>query len=339
MTLRDDRLAVMRGMRAAARLHRDLDTAALRGASMRVDVFDAIIRSGAMLMFKPLDKLLGAYMREGAAKGVIITTRRPIGVQRFTAGHELGHMDMDHQPHADDENILRRAPVAGSYRDVPIEEREADAFASHFVLPRFLIEKHHHIHKLSPRDYENPQVAYQASLRFGASYAATLLAFERERLISRAQRDTMRTIQPRELKGDLVDDFEVENWINRDVWRLTEEDEGLVIEANRNDLFVLKLKEHKGSGYLWTFDELQRAGFVILKDESEALYAGRVGGPNRRYVLGDPSGLPDGSYTMREIRPFNPNDDAKSLTVHFRNVRSKDPGLYEPQLDGLLRAQ
>lgn len=339
MTLRDDRRAVLRGMRAASRLHRDFDTPNRLGDSMRIDVFDAIVRSGATLMFKPLDKLLGAFLREGAAKGIIITTRRPIGVQRFTAGHELGHMDMIHEPHADDENILRRAPIAGTYRNVPIQEREADAFASHFVLPRFLIEKYHHVHELLRRDYDNPQIVYQASLRFGASYAATLFAFEREKLISRSMRDEMRKIQPKELKRDLIDELQVDNWSDRDVWHLTEKDEGLVIEANRNDIFALKLNEHKGSGYLWTFDELQEAGFVILKDESEALYADRLGGPNSRYVIGDPSLLPDGCYTMRETRPFDPEDDVRSLTVYFRNVCSKDPGLYAPQLDSLMRVQ
>jgi len=339
MTLRDDRRAIMRGMRSAARLHRDLDTVAKLGPSMRIDVYGTIVRLGAMLMFQPLDKLLGAYMREDHAKGVIITTNRPTGVQRFTAGHELGHMHMDHEPHADDENILRRAPVAGTYRQVPMQEREADAFASHFLLPRFLIEKHHHAHRLVERDYENPQTVYQASLRFGASYAATLLAFERENLISRPMRDEMRKVQPKDLKRDLIDDLQVENWSNRDVWRLTEKDEGLVIEANRKDIFVLKLEEHKGAGYLWTFDELKDAGFVILKDESEAFHNNLLGGPNRRYVLGDPSALPDGSYTIRELRPFDPTDDAQSLTVHVRTAAGGDPGLYAPQLDGLLRTQ
>jgi cytosine/adenosine deaminase-related metal-dependent hydrolase len=61
MTLRNDRLAILKGMRAALRLHRDMATSDRLDRSFRVDVFDAITRSGAMLMFQPLDKLLGAY--------------------------------------------------------------------------------------------------------------------------------------------------------------------------------------------------------------------------------------------------------------------------------------
>ena len=143
MARSDDRSAILRGMKAAEKLHRDLGSRNTIGASVRIDVFGAIARSGAVLMFKPLDPLLGAFMREDSTKGVIVTLRRPIGVQRFTAGHELGHLILDHEPHADDDNILRRAPIEGTYAHVPMQEREADAFASNFLLPRFTISKLH----------------------------------------------------------------------------------------------------------------------------------------------------------------------------------------------------
>lgn len=340
MTLAADRRAILRGMKAATKLHRDMNTSDGNGGSVRVDVFDAIARAGAVLMFKPLDPLLGAYMKQGNAKGVIITTRRPIGIQRFTAAHELGHMTLDHEPHADDNNILRRGPLAaGTYKSVPVEEREADAFASHFLLPRTLIFKLHNQQDWGDPDYENPQTAYQASLRFGASYAATLLALEREDLISNSLRRRLEKVQPRELKAALVDGFGVANWVNRDVWRLTEKDEGAIVEANRNDLFLLKLTEHKSAGYLWTFDQLADAGFVVLKDEAEALSSGRIGGSTRRYVLGDPQQLPEGSYTIREARPWDAEDDPRSLTFHYRHSRSTEDGVYDRQMDRFLRAQ
>lgn len=338
MAVNQDRNAVLRGIKAATKLHRDLGTRVALKQSTRVDVFHAIARSGAVLMFKPLDPLLGAFMNEDGMMGVLITLQRPVGVQRFTAAHELGHLIMGHEPHADDNNILRRGPLAGKYSNVPIQEREADAFASHFLLPKFALSKLHNQQDWRPRSYENPHVIYQASLRLGASYDATVYALERDRVITKSLRQELLRIKPRNLKADLVDGHKIDGWMNRDVWRLTERDEGLVIEANRSDLFVLKLKEHSGSGYLWTFDELNDAGFVVLKDEAEAMFPGRIGGPRKRYVLGDPQSMAEGSYTLKETRPWNPDEDSNSVTFHYRHSVSREDGQYSPQLDKLIRA-
>lgn len=332
----DDRISILRGMRAAERLHRDLRSRQSMGASVLVDVFDTIARAGAVLMFKPLDPLLGAYMREGDLKGIMVTLRRPIGVQRFTAAHELGHLIMDHEPHADDDNILRRSPLEDRRSKVPPHEREADAFASNFLLPKFVLSKLHGQQKWELVDYHNPHTLYQASLRFGASYRATVFAYERDKIISRRWREELLKTQPRDLKAELVDGRNVEGWGNRDVWRLTEKDEGVVIEANREDLFVLKLKEHSGSGYLWTYDELKSAGFVVLKDVSEAIVPDRIGGVKQRYVIGETEGMSEGTFTLREARPWNPDIDVKLVTVHYRHAVSREDGQYSPQLARLV---
>ncbi len=331
----NDRLAILRGMKAAERLHRDLGSRKAMDRSVRVDVFSAIARAGAILMFKSLDPLLGAFMREGDLMGVMLTVRRPIGQQRFTGAHELGHLIMGHEPHADDEGILRRAPMEGSYAQVPEQEREADAFASNFLLPKFLLAKLHDQQSWDRRNYENPHTLYQASLRFGASYRATIQAYERDGFLSSRQRRTLVGVMPRDLKAELVDGHDVGDWRDRDVWRLTERDEGSVIEANRKDLFVLKLKEHGGSGYLWTYEELERAGFLVLKDEAEAMYPERIGGPRRRYILGEASALENGSYTLRERRPWRADDGVNQVTVHFRHALGRENGQYAPQLDRL----
>ena len=107
MTREADRLSILRGMKGAMRLLQDLgyDRGAKR--AQRVDVFDSIDRRGAALMFQPFDKLLGAFMIENGATGIILNTERPLGMQRFTAAHELGHLTLGHDPHADDEEILR----------------------------------------------------------------------------------------------------------------------------------------------------------------------------------------------------------------------------------------
>jgi hypothetical protein len=109
----DNRAAILTGAKAAHTLHRDLGIKEQieRAGGGRVDVFGAIAKLGATLMFQPLDKLLGAYL-PGDELGVLITTKRPLPVQRFTGAHELGHLYMRHEPSLDDENILRRAPFS-----------------------------------------------------------------------------------------------------------------------------------------------------------------------------------------------------------------------------------
>ena len=103
----DNRAAILAGAKAAHALHRDLGVRDLleRTTGGRVDVFGAIDKLGATLMFQPLDKLLGAYV-PAEEPGILITTQRTLPVQRFTGAHELGHLYMRHQPSLDDEGIL-----------------------------------------------------------------------------------------------------------------------------------------------------------------------------------------------------------------------------------------
>lgn len=345
MVSRSERDAILRGIRGAKRLQRDLGLDQGAARAQRVDVFGSIARMGAMLMFQPLEPLLGAFVREGGNAGVILSTRRPLGMQRFTAAHELGHLALGHDPQADDEGILRRAPWAGdgmgSAGRVPVspEEREADAFASYFLLPPYLMKEQMALQGWEPRHFERPGTVYQASLRFGTSYRATVFALEREHVIGRNLGQQLRRATPRDLKRALLVDFDLQNAQRMDVWHLTERDEGAVIEASRDDLFLLRLKEDSGSGYVWTFDELSDAGFVILRDGREPVPADRIGAPTVRRVLARAERPVARQLTVREVRPWAPNDDPQLLTLYCRTATSDEAGLFEPQREELLAAQ
>lgn len=337
MTPNEERRAILRGMRVAEKVHRDLGSRSAEGNG-RVDVFRTIVRSGAALMFQPLDPLLGAFAKENGVAGILITTRRPLGMQRFTAAHELGHLVLGHDPQADDDKILRRAPVVGGAKFVPREEREADAFASAFLLPKWLIATEMHRQGWTKFDLTNAAVVYQASLRFGASYSATVFALERENLITRTTRLRLLEVKPRQLKTALVPDFAPESWQRVDVWQLTERDEGTIVEASRDDLFLLRLRENGGSGYLWNFDELEAAGFVILRDGREPITPGAIGAPVVRRVLGQPRGIAAGTYRLLECRPWDPDDHPRTLTLHCSTATSYEKGLWQPERERLLQA-
>ncbi|MEQ8438044.1 MAG: ImmA/IrrE family metallo-endopeptidase [Ilumatobacter fluminis] len=72
----------------------------------KVPVFDLIEDRGIWLSFQPLDRLLGVYQRIGNVAGVAINVARPLAMQRFTAAHELGHHELGHESHVDDDSTI-----------------------------------------------------------------------------------------------------------------------------------------------------------------------------------------------------------------------------------------
>lgn len=336
----EERAAILKGMRAAMRLQRDLGLDKGDDRRCRIDVFGCIDRCGATLMFQPLDPLVGAFIREGTAAGILLSTRRPLGQQRFTAAHELGHLQLGHDPHADDERILRRGPIAGGngFSKTTRQEREADAFASYFLLPAWLITEQMAVHGWTTSGFAAPEIVYQASLRFGTSYSGAVYGLEREKVIDRRLRRELLKVQPRRLKRALLPDYPLQTTQGVDVWHLTERDEGAVIEAGRDDLFLLRLREDSGAGYVWTFDELQAAGFAILKDGREPISAGRIGAPTIRRVLARSDRPLSGTYRLQECRPWAPDDEPRALTLHCSTATSDRSGLFRPQLEELLAA-
>jgi Zn-dependent peptidase ImmA (M78 family) len=218
-------------------------------------------------MFQKLDKLLGAYI-PAEEPGVLITTQRPLPVQRFTGAHELGHLYMRHEPSLDDESILRRAPFSTT-SPAQRQEREADAFASMFLAPSWLLALIVQRQKWPAKMLADPATVYQASLRFGTSYTATCYVLERHKVINRTQRERLLSCEPKTIKQSLLHGYEPPDW-RSDVWLLTDRDEGALIEGGRNDVFVVRLHENSGAGYLWSFDELKAAGFALVTDDQEA---------------------------------------------------------------------
>jgi Zn-dependent peptidase ImmA (M78 family)/predicted secreted protein len=319
-------------MRAALRLQRDLGLDRGEARGQRIDVFGAIYRENVPLLFRKLEPLMGAYMRPGGNPGIILTTRRPLGQQRFTAAHELGHHILGHDPHADDDSILRRSPDrARDYSSLPAAEQEADAFASYFLVPDWLISTVMQRHGWTPQVLQNPEVVYQLSLRMGASYSATLFALARNKVLGSGMRQQLAQAKPGSIKRALLPDHPLASTHDVDVWTLTERDEGTLIEAGRDDLFVVKLREDTGAGYLWNFEELQTAGFGILRDGREQVANDTVGAPTIRHIVARAENSPPfGTYTAWERRPWAPEDDPKQWSFDYCPVFTHDAGLFRP---------
>lgn len=332
-----NRDAILKGAKAAHTLHRDLGMRETleRESGGRIDVFGAIAKLGATLMFQKLDKLLGAYI-PADEPGVLITTQRTLPVQRFTGAHELGHLYMRHEPSFDDESILRRAPFSATSRVGP-QEREADAFASMFLAPSWLVALIMQRHKWTAKMLTDPLTVYQLSLRLGTSYAATCHVLERHKAITRSNREDLLSVEPKAIKQKLLSGYEPPDW-RFDVWLLTHLDEGGFIEGGRNDTFVVRLKENSGAGYLWSFDELTAAGFAVVADDQEPDASDRVGGVLTRRVTARPSQRTQGKVTLEESRPWLPSKPLHQLHLQYDLRGPEEPGMWEPELRRLLEA-
>ena len=218
MTKRD---AVLEGAQAAARLLDQLGVRkAVEASGGSVDVFGALLALDTALVFRPLDGLLGACIR-GPVPGVVISTQRPLRIQRFTGAHELGHVVLGHTMSLDGPEILGRS---GGLRND--HEVAANSFASAFLLPKWALQMHAHRQGWNRKSMSDPHAVYQLSLRVGASFEATCIALERHGIINATTRRNLLNKPRREIKVELLDGFEIENYYP-DVWLLTERDEGL----------------------------------------------------------------------------------------------------------------
>lgn len=326
---RDYASAVRAGTMEAGRLHRAMNSRQLaEQEGAMVDIFAAIHALDVPLLLKPLRGLLGAYLSE-PIPGILVTTERPMSIQRFTAAHELGHFAMQHEPSLDDETILRRMPSSPEPTS-EYQEAEADAFAIAFMMPKSLIISHCMRQGWQTLHLGNPGHVYQLSLRLGASYEATYRTLRRYDLITHQTMVALGTIKPRDIKIALLRGYRPPDY-RGDVWRLTSRDAGTRIDGSRNDLFVVRVKEHSGSGYLWDFDQLRASGFAIVKDDREAEEEEEVGGPVVRRVTAAPIEAPRGSLELEEYRPWAPMPALNRLSLKF--------DLSGPELEGLSRAE
>lgn len=321
---------------AAGRLHHQLgsrDRVEHEGGN--IDVFGTILHLEVPLLLRPLKGLLGAYLRE-PTPGVLITTQRPLSIQRFTAAHELGHFRLDHDPSLDDDNILRRSPfVARPGYD--LQEVEADAFAVAFLIPRWLIAWHCNRQGWQAQSFTNPQIVYQLSLRLGASFEATWRTLHRYNLVTPRTARELGTVQVRSLKEALLEDYRPPDY-HRDVWLLTERDAGTSINGSRQDLFVLRLEEHSGGGYLWNTEELKQSGFVVVRDAREAVDAEGIGSPTFRRVTAVLEEAQRGRVSLGECRPWQQSDPLNRLELEYDLTGPEEEGLSRAERRRLLEA-
>ncbi len=309
---------------AAKRVHRGLDLEArVKEGGGQVDVFEVIAELDISLIFKPLDSALGLCLPK-PLRGIMITTRRGLHIQRFTAAHELAHVILDHEGSIDQEILERDPSPLGSMRD--LKEVQADIFAAEFLLPRWLYFHHATNQGWGTGHLKNPEVVYQLSLRMGASYEATCWGLSNHSILSSADVEILRNAKLARLKTDIGRKHRpVDSWA--DVWKLTTNDQGCSLSGNPDDLVRIDLEEHVQGGFEWNVSSLQDAGYEILDDQShfveEPMY---YGASSVRSLVTRPPKTGVAKVKLKEIKPWLENSEERANFEVFLDFHGKEDG-------------
>ena len=212
------------------------------------DVIGAVAERNIPLLFRPLDKLWGAFITvNDEERGIIVTTALGLSVQRFTVAHELGHLLLGHQSSLDE--IVgfagRNAPAAR-----PTHEVAADTFASELLAPKRLLLASARRHKWTKAKLHQPDNIYQLSLRLGISYQAACWALVTASVLSAPEAARLQATSVKDLKHAVAPAALITNsWA--DVWALTAADSETFLEAGSDDLFAVHVQDHASAGYVW----------------------------------------------------------------------------------------
>lgn len=266
----DQQQLIVLAMGAAHRAHQQFGV----DPRSRVDVFGALRSAGAYVFFRPLKSMCGAYLPlANGSPGLLINSNLPLSTQRYTAGHELGHVFLKHKTVSLDREVGFVPELRTGFDE---DEVVAEAFAAFFLMPKPLVlnsikELGINTQRLRPRD------VYLLSLRMGTSFKATINQLQTLKIIQRHTATKLRDLTPKEIKQDLNDDQALGR---HDIWVLDEHWNGKQIYPAPEDTIRIQLAEIPTSGYTWLLDN-QPVGVQLLEDRytdesQEAIGGSRV---------------------------------------------------------------
>lgn len=302
-----------------------------RGVSQErpVDVFGLIESAGVWLMFQPLRNLYGAYQRIGDAAGIVIHSKHPLALQRYTAAHEYGHHVLGHEPRADNEHDIL---AYGRFSDP--QEAAAQAFAADLIMPLEFVNRLIRLLELpKSADAWKPAHAYVLSLHLQASYLATITQLVALHKISRRTATRLREVRPRDVKQDLAGVRPENPWA--DVWVLTPEDTVRDLYPSVDDELHLMLPETPSTGYRW--EVLAPEDFLEgIDDEFRDANRERIGGTGLRHWRFRVADAGQGRVVARLSRAWESAQAAQAEEVWELHVTERPTGVLNR---GLTRDQ
>lgn len=287
----------------------------------RVDPFAIAAWEGVPVMLRPLDKLLGLFVR-AERPGIMVNVERSAGLVHLTCAHELGHYFLGHETTTDE--------TLDFAHDAEQKEHDAEWFAYALMMPRTLLAHVMKRKRWARSSLHSPHTLYQLSLRLGLSYTATIWSLQRQNLISYGDAHKLAHISPKSIKQALVGNGQQLG--NTDVWLLDQNDRDFVLEPRPTDRFIVDLPGSASAGYLWTLENVVEEGF-LLKPLSVESADPRFGSADNvgtnaalRYRLERPAVEPSVNFPDRvdfsfvESRPWvapAPDDERFGLAAAF----------------------
>lgn len=274
--------------------------------------------ANVVVLYRELQKLLGAFIREESAVGVIVNFDRPRGMVHMTCAHELGHYFLGHASSADES-------VEEQDVNSPIE-KAANLFAYHLLTPRWLVADLMRRKRLPATRLQDANLVYQMSLRLGISYSAMVWQLARLKLIGQTTADTLAKVAPASLKKHALGGKAPASG-KSDVWVIDSSDKDHVLEHGNGDQFVFELPNHLSAGHVWSVDEAASSGFQLkpFLKESEATPRHVDGGaiigsgpPTMKYELSFPAGTEasgDGPFERRLLRNLIALEERRPWTL------------------------
>lgn len=252
VTSRNDALSIAR--RAEEVLVDTKQRERMQAGYTRID--PDLIASGAnvVVLYRELEKLLGAFIRDKSASGIIINFARPRGMIHMTCAHELGHYFLGHSSTTDE-------TVEEPDLHTP-QEIHANLFAYHLLTPKWLVASLMRRKRLPATRLQEPSVVYQMSLRLGISYSAMVWQLFRLQLIPHKVAEILAKVSPASLKKQALGGRVLANGMS-DVWIVDSADKDHILEPGMGDQFVFELPNHLSGGHIWSADEAASNGYQL----------------------------------------------------------------------------
>ena len=93
-------------------------------------------------------------------------------------------------------------------------------------------------------------------------------------------------------------------------------------------MFLIRLRENSGAGYIWNVDELAQSGFVVVSDERLiAPEAEQVGGAVERILVAASQSEAAGKLDLEQSRPWDPNAVADHFSFSYDLFGRESEGL------------